>query len=148
MDERELRWRLWRIEQVLHLLVGAFHDLNDTKTDKKKIAKAVAQLKASADKLKIATEVNAPHPHFSGESNVAVKVLDDLASQVKANTDAEAAAVVVLNGIGARVQAAVQAAIANGATAEELAPVQAEVDSLKASADALSAAIVANTPSE
>lgn len=72
--------------------------------------------------------------------------LDALAAQVKANTDAEAAAVIVLNGIAARIQAAVDAAVAGGASAADLAPVQAEVDSLKASSDALSAAVVANTP--
>ena len=72
--------------------------------------------------------------------------LDALAQQVKANTDAEAAAVTVLNGIGDRIKAAVDKAIANGATAAELAPVNDEVNALKASADALGAAIVANTP--
>lgn len=71
-------------------------------------------------------------------------VLDALAAQVATNVSVEASAVDVINGIAARVQAAVAAALANGATAEELAPVQAEVDSMKASADALSAAI-ANT---
>lgn len=73
-------------------------------------------------------------------------VLDSLKAQVQASTDAEASAVVLINGIGARVQAAVNAAIANGATADELAPVQDEVNAMKASADALSAAVVANTP--
>ncbi len=77
---------------------------------------------------------------------MASQVLADLAAQVKANTDAEDAAVIVLNGIAARIEAAVQAAIANGATAAELAPVSDEVASLKKSSDALSAAIVANTP--
>ena len=74
------------------------------------------------------------------------KVLDDLAAQVKKNTDAEAAATVVINGIAARLQAAVDAALANGATAAELAPVTDEITALNASADTLSAAIVANTP--
>ena len=74
-------------------------------------------------------------------------VLDDLAAQVKANTDAEASAVIVLNGIAGRIQTAVDAALANGATAAELQPVTDEVAALKASADALSAAVVANTPS-
>ena len=73
------------------------------------------------------------------------KVLDDLAAQVQLNTDAEASAVVVLNGIAARIEAAVQAALANGATEAELAPVADEVAALKASSDALSAAIAANT---
>jgi hypothetical protein len=73
------------------------------------------------------------------------KILDDLAAQVQANTDAEASAVVVLNGIAGRITAAVQEAMANGATAAELEPVVDEIASLKASADALSAAIAANT---
>ena len=74
------------------------------------------------------------------------KVLDDLAAQVKANTDAEASAVIVLNGIADRIAQAVTAAIGNGATEAELAPVSDEVAALKASADSLSAAVVANTP--
>lgn len=72
--------------------------------------------------------------------------LDALAAQVKANTDAEASAVIVINGIAARIQAAVDAAIAGGATAEDLKPVTDEIASMKASSDALSAAIVASTP--
>lgn len=73
-------------------------------------------------------------------------ILDSLAQQVQANVDAESSAVTVLNGIAARIQTAVDAALANGATAAELQPVTDEVTALKASSDALSAAIVANTP--
>lgn len=73
-------------------------------------------------------------------------VLDQLAAQVQANIDAEASAITVLNGIAGRVQAAVDAALANGATAEQLAPVTDEVTALNASAAALGAAIVASTP--
>ena len=72
--------------------------------------------------------------------------LDALAAQVTRNTDAEASAIVVLNGIAGRIQAAVDAALQGGATAAELAPVQTEVDALKASSDALAAAVAANTP--
>ena len=43
------------------------------------------------------------------------------------------------------IQAAIDAALENGATAEELAPVQAEIDALNAAGDALAAAVVANT---
>ncbi len=73
-------------------------------------------------------------------------ILDALAAQVKANTDAEASAVLLINGIAARIQTAVDAAVAGGATAAELAPVQAEVDALKKSSDDLAAAVIANTP--
>ncbi len=73
-------------------------------------------------------------------------ILDALAAQVTASTSVEASATTLINGIAARIQAAVDAAIAGGATAAELAPVQAEVDALNAGSTALNAAIVANTP--
>ena len=73
-------------------------------------------------------------------------VLDDLKAQVEASTAVEASAVTLINGIAARIQAAVDAALANGATAEQLKPVADEVAALKASSDALSAAVTANTP--
>jgi hypothetical protein len=53
-------------------------------------------------------------------------------------------ATTLINGIAARVQAAVTAAIANGATAEQLAPVTAEVANMKTATDALAAAVAAN----
>lgn len=74
------------------------------------------------------------------------QVLNDLAAQVSANTSVIQSAVTLINGIADRVSAAVTAAIANGATAAELAPVQAEVDALKAADDALAASVAANTP--
>lgn len=73
-------------------------------------------------------------------------ILDDLATEVTAATTVMASATALINGIAARIQAAVDAALANGATAAELAPVQAEADALKASAADLTAAVEANTP--
>lgn len=72
--------------------------------------------------------------------------IDALATQAKANEDAEDSAVIVLNGISARIDAAVQAALNGGATAAQLAAVTQVSTDLKTHADALSAAIVANTP--
>jgi hypothetical protein len=73
-------------------------------------------------------------------------ILDQLAAEVAATTEVEASAVTLINGIAGRVQAAVEAALANGATAEQLAPVTAEVAALNAQNQALAAAIAANTP--
>jgi len=72
-------------------------------------------------------------------------ILDALAAAIAKVTTVEDSAIVLINGIAARVQAAVDAALAGGATAAELAPVQAEVDALNAKADELSAAVIANT---
>lgn len=77
---------------------------------------------------------------------MASPILKSLEDQVKQTTDVETAAATALNGVADRIDAAVKAALANGATADELAPVQTEVDALKASADSLAAAIPANTP--
>ena len=73
------------------------------------------------------------------------KILDDLAAAVERTKGVEASAVQALSGVAARIQAAVDAALANGATAEQLAPVQDEVNALTASADALAAAVAANS---
>lgn len=73
-------------------------------------------------------------------------ILDDLTAQVTQNEEVEASATTLINGIADRIQAAVTAAIAGGATATQLAPVQAEVTALKVSSDALAAAVTANTP--
>lgn len=72
-------------------------------------------------------------------------ILAALEAQVAATTTVEASAVTLINGFASRVQAAVAAAIANGATAEELAPVQAEINAMQASSNALASAVAANT---
>lgn len=74
------------------------------------------------------------------------QVLTDLDSAVTAATTVQAAGATLIRGIAGRVQDAVDAALANGATAAELAPVQAEVDALKSGSADLSAAIAENTP--
>lgn len=64
--------------------------------------------------------------------------------EIEATKGVIESAITFISGTAARVQAAVDAAIANGATAEELAPVQTEVDSLKSERENLAAAIAAN----
>jgi len=64
--------------------------------------------------------------------------LDTLTTQVKTNTDAEASAILLLQGLSAQI-----AAIKTDPVA-----IQALSDELKASADNLAAAVVANTPAE
>lgn len=62
--------------------------------------------------------------------------LDALTVQVKANTDVEASAVVLLKGLAAQIETAKTDPVA----------LQALSDSLKLSADDLAAAVIANTP--
>jgi hypothetical protein len=70
------------------------------------------------------------------KEHVMSQELDALSAQVQANTDLEASAITLIQGIAAQLEAA----------KEDPAKVQALAESLKASASNLSAAIVANTP--
>lgn len=72
--------------------------------------------------------------------------LTGLIADITANTDVVNSAVLFINGTAARIQAAVDAALAAGATAEQLQPVLDEVAAQKAKAVELAAAITANTP--
>lgn len=71
--------------------------------------------------------------------------LSGLAGEVTRAVTVAASASALLRGIADRIQAAVTDAIAGGATAEQLAPIQGEVDALRASNDDLAAAVVAGT---
>ena len=77
---------------------------------------------------------------------MASAILTSLDAEVTKATTVMASAVILIKGIAARVQTAVSAALANGATAQELAPVQAEVDALAASSTDLANAVIDNTP--
>ena len=73
-------------------------------------------------------------------------VIDDILANVTAANTVEQSAIVFINGVPALIQAAVAQAQANGATAAQLQPVTDAATQLKANADALAAAITANTP--
>ena len=72
--------------------------------------------------------------------------LDALSAQITNATTVEASATALINGIAAQIASAVQAAIANGATAAELKPVSDLGTALQTQSDALQAAVTANTP--
>ena len=72
--------------------------------------------------------------------------LADLTAEIQKATTVEASATALISGIADRIAAAVAAAIANGATAAELAPVADLGKTLDAQSDALQAAVTANTP--
>ena len=69
--------------------------------------------------------------------------LDALIAQVKANTDLEASAIVLINGLATKLQQEIDALNTAGA---DTAKLQELSDQLMASAGPLSAAITANTP--
>jgi hypothetical protein len=76
--------------------------------------------------------------------------LDDqitaLTAQVKANTDVENSALVLIQGFSARLAAAIAAAGAAGATPAQLQALTDLGTAIKTGDDELAAAVVANTP--
>lgn len=74
------------------------------------------------------------------------QILAQLDAQVTAAVTVMTSATLLIKGIGTRVQTAIDAALRNGATEAELAPVQAEVDALAASSNDLASAVSENTP--
>lgn len=72
--------------------------------------------------------------------------IDPLVAQVKADDDIVDSAVIWINGSIARIQTAVDAALANGATGAELQPLTDEIAVQKGKVQAVADAIAANTP--
>lgn len=70
---------------------------------------------------------------------------DEIAAIEKMNTVAKSATELI-NGVQARLDAAIAAALEGGATAEQLQPVSDLSAALSATADELAAAVAANTP--
>lgn len=69
-----------------------------------------------------------------------------LTAQVTKATTVEKSAETLILGISKRIADAVAAALANGATAEQLQPVSDLGTALDTESDALNAAVIANTP--
>lgn len=73
--------------------------------------------------------------------------IEDVRDTVSRATTIVTSAAALIRGFNDRLRAAVEAALANGATAEELAPVQAEIDAFDVAAGELASAVSENTPS-
>jgi len=63
---------------------------------------------------------------------------------IRATKGVVESATVFINGTAARIRAAIDEALANGATADELVPLSTAVDEMEAKAAELSSAIAAN----
>lgn len=74
--------------------------------------------------------------------------LSDEIAAIQQATEVIDSAIVLVNSIPTLIETAVAKAVENGATAEQLQPLSDLSEALKAQADALAAAVVANTPVE
>jgi len=111
------------------MFISLFKHLDD-----EKINELVASLNKSTQSLLEAEK----------RTKMPAQVLTDLQNATAKAKGAMESATVLINGIAARVQAAVDKAIAGGASAADLAPVQQLVIDLNTDASALSDAVAAN----
>jgi hypothetical protein len=81
---------------------------------------------------------------MEGVPIMANATLQEDIEQVRRTKGVIESATLVINGFAARVDAAIAQAMANGATAEELAPLSQVVDETEAAAGTLAAAVAAN----
>jgi hypothetical protein len=112
------------------------------------VAAAAASLNAESDALESALS---SHPQIGVRimAAPATETLAQLTASVTRIVGVAESAIAVINGITARITAAVQAALDGGATAEELAAaVGAEVARIDAEAEALAAAVASQPGTE
>lgn len=74
--------------------------------------------------------------------------IESLRAEIEETKEVSSSATKLIGGISGRIKSAVDAAMANGATAEELKPLTDELASLDESNTALAAAVAANTSAE
>lgn len=129
--QRELEWVVRRLARV---------------QDISAMRPAVAELTRSTQALAAAMHAPGLSNRIAQEGIMPNPLLAELQAQVTAATTVVQSATTLILGIPGLIQSAVDAAIANGATAEELAPFDALGDELQAQANALAAAVAANTP--
>ncbi len=154
-----LEQRLARIENFLvqillceeQILIVQEQLLLDSLLDQQKINALTAGINLRTAELQAALFTVRPAPapvHSEGETKMAtgVPAIDTLVAAVAAEDTVIASAVTMLQGISSMIAVAVAAAVANGATAAQLAPLTTLTTDVQAQATALAAAVAANVP--
>lgn len=132
-------------------VVVEVEDCDVRKSDLDIIRRLVRDLEASTDSLARAVCASDSSISFTPRAQsettaMANPVIQQLIDAVTRNKVVVDSAVLLIQGIGDRITDAVNQALANGATAAELAPLTDLVTTLATETDALAAAVAANTP--
>lgn len=126
----------------------AFLEIVKGERNSKELIELAEKLKVSTDQLENVLTQNGVKPMTAGQQNLAQANpgLEQLRANVERMNTVATSAVTLIAGIPGLIQNAVNQALANGATAEELQPVLDLGTQLGTNADALAAAVAANTP--
>ena len=155
---RTILYRLERKVDHLHVMIHGVAEavaaLADSAEGNAALAEAAALLKKkTADVQKALWDQSPESPEeivarhsLEGESLMANPAVQTAIDAMTAATSLDDSVLAFLNGVPAMIAAAKAEAVANGATAEELAPFDALSAELTAKGAAVKAALVANTP--
>lgn len=140
-----------RVEDAVASVAEGVAELADAGADSAKLAAAAANLRtrtqALQDAVAHAPAIHYPSPATTQESAaMANVVVQQVLDQVKATDTVIDSATALINGFGQVVTDAVNKAIANGATQQELAPVTDALAEIRGKTDALAKAVVAGAP--
>lgn len=129
------------IDRLIEKISELISEMRAEREDRSELRKLTRELKAHADPLRKAVAANQISGTTPGVVNQTkegrnMAAIDDLTAQITANEDVEDSALALINGFAARLAAA-------GVDPVKLKQLQ---DDLKAHADALAAAVAANTP--
>jgi hypothetical protein len=142
-DDQLEQWADEHISEVALGILRLLREKREAILDLKRSTHALAAAVAAQGKPITAEVPDMAAPKKAPSPN---PILDPLEAQIAATDTVIASAVVLINGISAQIAAAVTAAIANGATADQLAPLTDLTTALTAQTTALSTAVAANTP--
>lgn len=111
-----------------------------------RLANSTDRLALSIDEATNGAITFTPSAFRKRDPMTAPSSIADLTAQVATTDSVMGSAAVLIDGFQARLDAGIQAALAGGATAEELAPLSTLSADLKTSTDALAASVATGTP--
>lgn len=144
-DDELLHWADAH-ESLSPLARGIVRVLGERTFLRQEVRRLAHRLKHKTQALAVAVNCAESSPSTAEFTAMASPILQPLEDQIAATDTVIDSAIVLINGIQAQIATAVAAAIANGATAAELAPLTDLNAGLKAKTDALAASVAANTP--
>lgn len=154
-DLRRIEKKLDHLHDVVHALVETVAAIATDNGDMGRLAAAGSALQFKSQQLQAALDnalqgqtraLEITSPITDGGQNMPNPTVDAVIQQVAATDTVIDSAVKLINGFHAMMDQAVKDALANGATAAELAPVTDALVQVKAKTAELSQAVAANTP--
>lgn len=140
----QMRSSFWPLNQQDAAVIARL--LLQVLTDQGRLTALATSMNAKSAQLQAALN-NVNHPkHFSKENLSMASPIDTVIAAATAENTVVDSAIVFINSVPGLIQAGIQQALAGGATAAQLAPLNDLATEMDAKKAALQAALTANTP--